>query len=132
MERGGGPSYTPDQLPRPLAMSKVPGCTRGMAIGLSGYCTTCAHVASDIPPPIPEMREIGAFLPRSGFEPMTLVLIPLLEQHHLISPPNTCRFWDDWLGGGALTMVSEPGSRVQARSASCTGSRSWLEAGVGP
>jgi hypothetical protein len=25
MERGGGPSYTPDQLPRPLVMSVTPG-----------------------------------------------------------------------------------------------------------
>jgi hypothetical protein len=31
MERGGGPSYTPDQLPHPLIMSEGAGCTRGMA-----------------------------------------------------------------------------------------------------
>jgi hypothetical protein len=91
MQRGGGPSYTPDQFPRSLAMSEEAGCTRGMATGPSGYCTMHAHVAPDIPPPLPERREIGAFLPRPGFEPVTLALIPLLEQHHLTSPPKTRR-----------------------------------------
>jgi hypothetical protein len=44
MERGGGPSYTPDQLPCPLAMSEGAGCTRGMATGPFSYCTISAHV----------------------------------------------------------------------------------------
>jgi hypothetical protein len=91
MERGGRPSYTPDQLPRPLAMSEGTGCTRGMATGPSGYCTIRAHVAPDIPHPLPERQENSAFLLRSRFEPMTLALIPLLERHHLISPPKTHR-----------------------------------------
>jgi hypothetical protein len=91
MKRGGGPSYTPDQLPRPLAMSEGACCTRGMATGPSGYCTIRAHVATDIPPPLSERREISAFLPRPGFEPATLALIPLLQRHHITSPPKTHR-----------------------------------------
>jgi hypothetical protein len=46
---GGGPSYTPDQLPRPLTMSEGAGCTCGMATGPSIYYTIHAHVAPDIP-----------------------------------------------------------------------------------
>jgi hypothetical protein len=91
MERGGGPSYTPDQLPRPLAMNEGAGCTRGMATGPSGYCTISTHVAPDIPPPLLERREIGVFLPRPGFEPTTLALIPLLEWHNLTNPPKSRR-----------------------------------------
>jgi hypothetical protein len=51
MERGGGPSYTPDQLPRPLVMSEGAGCTGGMAICPFSYCTIRAHVAPAIPLP---------------------------------------------------------------------------------
>jgi hypothetical protein len=54
MERGGGPSYTPDRLPHPLAMSEGTGCTRGMATApLNGDHTICAYVTPDIPPPLP-------------------------------------------------------------------------------
>jgi hypothetical protein len=91
MERGGGPSYTQDRLPRPLAMSEGVDGTCGMATGPSGYCTICAHVGPDMPPPLPKRREIDAFLPRLGLEPVTLALIPLLEQHHLTSPPKNHR-----------------------------------------
>jgi hypothetical protein len=91
MERGGEPSYTSDQLPRPLAMSEGAGCTRGIATGPSDYCTIRAHMTPDILPPHPERREIYAFLPWPGFESATLVLIQLLERHQLTSPPKTHR-----------------------------------------
>jgi hypothetical protein len=72
-------------------MREGAGCTRRMDTGPSDYCTIRAHVALDIPPPLPERREIGAFLPRPGFKPTTLTLTPLLEQHHLTSPPKIRR-----------------------------------------
>jgi hypothetical protein len=75
MERDGGPSYTLDQLPRPLPMSEGAGCIHGMATGPFDYCTIRAHVTPDIPPPLPERREIGAFLLRPGFKPATLSIM---------------------------------------------------------
>jgi hypothetical protein len=63
METAGGPSYTPDQLPRPLVMSEGAGCTHGMVTGPSAYYTIPAHMAPDI----------------------------LLERHHLSNPPKTRR-----------------------------------------
>jgi hypothetical protein len=48
MERGGGPSYTPDQLPHTLAMTEGAGCTCGMATApLNRHRTIRAHVAPD-------------------------------------------------------------------------------------
>jgi hypothetical protein len=45
IERGIGSFYTPDQLPRPLTMSKETDCTCEMVtIPLNGHRTICAHV----------------------------------------------------------------------------------------
>jgi hypothetical protein len=74
-------------------MSEGGRLRRGMATDPFGYCTICAHVAPGIPPPLPERREIGAFLPWPGFEPVTLALMSLLERHHLTTPPNTGGFY---------------------------------------
>jgi hypothetical protein len=69
MERGGGPSYTSDQLPCPLAMSEGAGCTHGMVTCPSGYCTIRVYMAPDIPLPFQKGEKSVHFYPDQDSNP---------------------------------------------------------------
>jgi hypothetical protein len=69
IERGGGPSYITDQLPRHVAMSEGAGYTRGIATGPSGSCIIRAHVAPDIPIPFQKGEKSVYFYPGQGPNP---------------------------------------------------------------
>jgi hypothetical protein len=64
----------------------------GYERGCEVYNTALRLLHLTVSPPLPAMSGSRCMTP-TGLELTTLALIPLLERHHLTSPPKTHRYW---------------------------------------